>query len=89
MLVGRNGGISSYDYDDHVTLQLRRGTPEVVPVDEPTPGRRGAIDYMIERIRRDLPIDGPLAPELCLIGQRMIDTALASARSKRTQLLLA
>ena len=89
VLVGRNGGIASYDYDDHVTLQLRRGTPEVVPVDEPTPGRRGAIDYMIERIRRDLPIDGPLAPEFCLIGQRMIDTALASARSKRTQLLLA
>ena len=89
ILVGSKGAISSYDYDDHVTLQLRGGTPEEVPVDEPKPGRRGAIDYMVDRIRNDLPIDGPLSPDLSLIGQRMIDTALASARSKRTQLLLA
>lgn len=89
ILVGAKGSISSYDYDDHVTLQLRGGAPEAVPVDEPKPGRRGVIEYMVDRIRNDLPIDGPLAPDLCLIGQRMIDTALASARSKRTQLLLA
>jgi predicted dehydrogenase len=88
ILVGSKGAISSYDYDDHVTLQLRGGTPETVPVDEPKAGRLGAIDYMVDRIRNDLPIDGPLAPALSLIGQRMIDTALASARSKRTQLLL-
>ena len=47
------------------------------------------VEYMVDRIRNDLPVDGPLSPDLCLIGQRMIDTALASARSKRTQLLLA
>lgn len=89
ILVGTRGAISSYDYDDHVTLQLRGGAPEAVPVDEPGAGRRGAIDYMVDRIRRDLPIDGPLSPDLCLVGQRMIDTALASARSKRTERLVA
>lgn len=88
ILVGTKGAISSYDYDGHVTLQLRGGKPEEIAVDELPPGRRGAIDYMVDRIRRDLPIEGPLSPELCLIGQRMIDTALASARSKRTEPLL-
>ena len=88
VLVGTKGCISSYDYDDHVTLQLRGGGPETVSVDEPKPGRRGAIDYMVDRIRRDLPIDGPLAPDLCLVGQRMLDTALASAKAKRTLDLL-
>ena len=88
VLVGTKGGISSYDYDDHVTLQRRGGTPEIVPVDAPEPGRRNAIDYMVHRITRDLPIDGPLAPELSLLGQRMIDTALASAKAKRTLELL-
>jgi predicted dehydrogenase len=88
VLVGTDGAISSYDYDDHVTLQRRGGGPQAVPVDELPPGRRGAIDYMVERIRRDLPIDGPLAPELSLIGQRMIDTARASAKEKRTLALL-
>lgn len=89
ILVGTTGAISSYDYDSHVTLQLRGGKPEDVPVDEPKPGRRGAIDYMADRIRNDLPIEGPLSPELCLIGQRMIDTALSSARTKRTERLIA
>lgn len=88
ILVGTAGAIASYDYDDHVTLQLRGGQPETVPVDAKPPGRRGAIDYMIDRIRRDLPVEGPLDPALCLIGQRMIDTALASAGQKRTLPLL-
>ena len=89
ILVGTRGAISSYDYDAFVTLQLRGGTPEEVPVDRPLPGRTGAIAYMVDRIRRDLPIEGPLDPALSLIGQRIIDTALLSARTKRTQPLLA
>ena len=69
-------------------VQLRGGQPETVPVDEPKPGRRGVIDYMVERIRKDLPIDGPLSPETALVGQRILDTALAAAKAKRTLALL-
>jgi glucose-fructose oxidoreductase len=43
---------------------------------------------MADRIRRNLPIEGPLDPQLSLLGQRMIDTALASATAKRTLELL-
>ncbi len=84
MLVGTKGAISSYDYDDHVTLQQRGGQPEIVPADERAPGRLGAVDYMVDRIRRDLPIEGPVSPATSLIGQRIIDTALASSQAKRT-----
>jgi hypothetical protein len=65
-----------------------RSAPEWVPAETLPSGRRGATDYMVDRIRRDLPIDGPLAPELSLVGQRMIDTARASAKAKRTLALL-
>jgi glucose-fructose oxidoreductase len=83
VLVGANGTVSSYDYDDHVTLQIRkqpRQTP--VPVDPLPAGRRGPIDYMLDRIARGASIDGPLDPALSLIGQRIIDSAMLSAARK-------
>jgi predicted dehydrogenase len=89
MLVGTKGAIASWDYDDHVTLQLRGGEPETVPADEKKPGRNGVIDYMVERIRKDLPVDGPISPETGLIGQRILDTALASSKAKKTLALVA
>jgi glucose-fructose oxidoreductase len=85
VLVGTDGTVSSYDYDDHITLQTRREPRQTpVPVDALPPGRRGPIDYMLDRIARGTPIEGPLDPQLSLIGQRIIDSALLSARSKRT-----
>jgi glucose-fructose oxidoreductase len=59
-----------------------------VTVDEPKAGRRGAIDYMVERIRRDLPVEGPLSPAMALVGQRILDTALAASQQKKTLALL-
>ncbi len=51
VLVGRDGSISSYDYDGFVTLQTRA---EPVPVEvraDPLPdGRRGPVEYMLARI---------------------------------------
>jgi glucose-fructose oxidoreductase len=43
---------------------------------------------MVERIRKDLPIEGPLSPEMALIGQRILDTALASSKAKTTLALV-
>ena len=89
VLVGTSGAIASDDYADHITLQLRGGAPQAVPVDVLPPGHTGPIDYMADRIRRDLPIEGPLSPAMSLLGQRMIDTALQSSKTKRTLELLA
>ena len=60
-----------------------------VPVDVLPPGRRSPIEYMLARIADGAPITGPLDPELCLIGQRIVDSAVLSAASKRTVPLVA
>ncbi len=88
-LVGTEGSISSWDYDDHVTLQTRADTSHrKVPVDVLPKGRRGVIEYMIDCIDRDLPVSGVLDPQFALIGQRMIDSAVRAATEKRTVKLL-
>jgi predicted dehydrogenase len=85
VLVGSDGSISSYDYDQFVTLQTRKVTmPTQVPADVLPAGRRGPIEYMLARIEDDAPIAGPLDPGLSLVGQRMIDSAVLSAASKRS-----
>jgi len=85
VLVGTDGTLSSYDFEDHVTLQTReRPAPTPVPVDALPPGRRGPIDYVLARIEDGAPIEGPLDPALCLDAQRIVDSARLSAETKRT-----
>ena len=89
MLVGTEGSISSYDYDEFVTLQTRKEpAPVQVPADVLPPGRRNPVEYMLARIADGGPITGPLDPRLCLIGQRMIDSAVMSSTSKRAVALV-
>jgi glucose-fructose oxidoreductase len=44
---------------------------------------------MLARIDDGAPISGPLDPSLCLIGQRIVDSAMLSAETKRTVSLVA
>ncbi len=89
VFVGTEGTISSFDYADHVTVQTR-ARPEPTPVAaEPLPeGARNAIEYVIGCIEAGTPITGPLSPQVSLTGQRIVDTAVQSAREKRTLALL-
>jgi predicted dehydrogenase len=85
VLVGRDGSISSYDYDPFVTVQTRAApTPVQVPADPMPAGRRGPVEYMLARIADGGPIEGPLDPALCLIGQRIIDSAVLASTEKRS-----
>ncbi len=89
VLVGTDGTISSYDYDDHITIQTRtRPEPTPVPVDALPLGRRNAVEYVLGCIAEDRPIEGCLDPALCLTAQRIVDTAFQSAEAKRTLDLL-
>ena len=89
ILVGTDGSIASYDYDDHVTLQTRANTEHVkVPLDKLPEGRRAPVEYVLARLADGAPITGPLDPAFCLIGQRIIDSALLAATEKRTVPLL-
>ena len=89
VLVGSDGTIASYDYADHVTVQTR-ARPEAHPVPaEPLPaGEENGIEYVLGRIAKGLPVEGPLDPALSLTAQRIVDTAAQSAREKRTLALL-
>jgi glucose-fructose oxidoreductase len=85
VLVGTDGSISSYDYDDFVTLQTRADTAHVkVPVDTLPEGRRAPVEYVLARLADGAPITGPLDPAFCLTGQRIIDSAVKSSTEKRT-----
>ncbi|MHC4995573.1 MAG: Gfo/Idh/MocA family protein [Planctomycetota bacterium] len=84
---GTDGTISSYDYEPIVRVQTRE-RPEGYehPVDELPEGERNAIEYVIGRLERGEPIEGPLAPSVSRIGQQIVDAAIRSAEQKKTVL---
>lgn len=85
VVVGTQGTIASYDYDAHVTVQTRaRPEAHVVPADEVSPPHRKPIEYMLDCIATGRAVEGPLSPSLSRVGQQIVDTAVASAREKRT-----
>ncbi len=90
VLVGSDGTLSSHDYNDHVTMQTRDNPEQTrLPVDDLPPGRRGPIEYILARIEDGSPITGPLDPTLCLTAQRIVDSAVLSAETRRTVELVA
>ena len=90
VFVGTDGTLQSQDYATHVTAQTRaRPEPHPIPVDTLPVGRRNGVEYVLDCIATGAPITGPLDPQLSLIAQRIVDTAAASARAKRTLPLIA
>ncbi len=89
VFVGTEGTISSPDYASHVTVQTRaRPERHDIPVDPLTAGRTNAIEYILGLIEDGAWPAGPSNPDLCLVAQRIVDTAAASAGQKRTLGLL-
>ncbi len=88
LVVGTEGTISSYDYESVIRLQTK-GRPETheVPVDVLPFPRRAPVEYLIHCLETGEPITGPLSPALARVGQRIVDSAVLSAREKRTVLL--
>ena len=89
VVVGTQGTIASYDYEDHITMQTRK-QPEQhrVPVDVVEAPYRAPVEYVLHCLEKGEPIRGPLDPKLCRIGQQITDSAVLSAREKRTVALL-
>lgn len=89
VIVGSAGTISSYDFEPHVGLQTRsQRVITNVPVDRLEPPFRNPVEYVLHCKQGQQPIGGPLDPTLCRTAQRIIDTAVASARMGRTLELL-
>ena len=89
VLVGEGGTISSYDYEATIRVQ-DRDCPEGVemPVDQIDAPFQNPIQYFVDCLINERPVEGPLAPMLSRIGQQIVDTAYASAQQKRTLSLI-
>ncbi len=89
VLKGRDGTISSYDYEDSVRVQTHE-RPEGYdqPVDALAPPNQNVIQYFLNCLETGQTPQGPLSPTICRIGQQIVDSALLSAREKRTVRLL-
>ncbi len=85
VLKGEEGTISSYDYEATVRLQTReRPGGFDLPVDRLKPPFQDPIQYFVHCLQTGAAVDGPLSPRIARIGQQIVDTAMASARRKRT-----
>jgi glucose-fructose oxidoreductase len=82
---GTEGTISSYDYDDFITIQTP-GWPggERLEAPELFAPRSNPVEYMIDCLEKGAPIEGPLSIETSRIGQQIVDTAFQSAQQRCT-----
>lgn len=89
VLKGSEGTISSYDYEKTIRVQTR-DCPQGrdLPVDELKAPFDNPISYTLHCLETGAPIEGPLSPALCRVGQQIVDTAIKSAAEKRTIPLL-
>jgi predicted dehydrogenase len=84
VIVGREGTISSYDYENTIRVQTRdREAGFDVPVDVMRPPMDGPINYFLDCLETGREIEGPVSPEISRIGQQMVDAAARSAREGR------
>ena len=85
VIVGTHGTISSYDYEPTIRLQTHdHPGGEVLPVDELRPPFQNPIQYVLDCIGKGRPIEGPLSPAVSRVGQQIVDSAVLSARERRT-----
>jgi len=85
VVVGTKGTISSYDYEPVIRIQTaEQPEHQELPVDKLDPPANNPINHVIHCLEHGKKIDGPLSPEISRIGQQIVDSAVLSAREKRT-----
>jgi predicted dehydrogenase len=89
VVVGTEGTLSSFDFEDHVTLQTRSDpAPRQVPNDPVDSPDRGPIEHVLDALSTGGALRGPLDPSIARVGQQIVDTAFAAAKAGRTLKLL-
>ena len=85
VVAGTEGTVSTYDYDDYVTVQTRKKPePHRVGAPAPKPPHQNPVQYLIHCLEKDVPLEGPVSLEISRIGQEIVDAAVRSAKLKRT-----
>jgi predicted dehydrogenase len=79
LIVGGDGTIASYDYDDTIRVQTQ-SCPEgrAVNVDALASPEQDPVQYLVDVIQRGDAVEGPLSTAICRIGQQIVDSALLS-----------
>ncbi|MDQ3815467.1 MAG: Gfo/Idh/MocA family oxidoreductase [Armatimonadota bacterium] len=89
VIMGTAGTISSYDYEQTIRVQTKEHPEgQELPVDTIHPPFQNPIQYLIHCVSTGTEVTGPLSPKLSRIGQQIVDSAVLSAREKRTVPLL-
>lgn len=85
VVCGIEGTISSWDYDDHITVQTE-SVPEGedIPVDEFDSPYENPLQQLIHRLETGDTVHPPLSPALNRASQRIVDAAVKSAREEKT-----
>jgi predicted dehydrogenase len=85
VLKGTHGTISSYDYEESVSIQTdRKPEGEKIAVDELKPPFQNPVQYMIDCIKHHRAAEGPLSVRFSRIGQQIVDSAILSATRRKT-----
>lgn len=85
VIVGTDGTISSYDLEPTIRLQTRAWPGGFdLPVDELRSPVSNPVEYFVHCLESGTSPEGPLDPAISRIGQQIVDTAIESARQKRT-----
>jgi glucose-fructose oxidoreductase len=89
VIAGSRGTLAAYDYANVIRVQ----TPEhpegfEVKADDVDAPFQDPIQYMLHCLETGDGVSGPLAPSIARIGQQIVDTAVLSAREKRTMPLV-
>ena len=85
IIAGTEGTISSYDYDDYVTVQTRRKSePHRLPAPAPKAPNQNPVQYLVDCLSKGKALQGPVSIRISRIGQEIVDAAVRSAKLKKT-----
>ncbi|MDD3790143.1 MAG: Gfo/Idh/MocA family protein [Sphaerochaetaceae bacterium] len=84
VIVGREGTISSYDYEPTIRVQNREH-PEGIVLDSITleAPNRNPVEYLVDCIENQRELRGPVSPEISRIGQVIVDAAYESGTTQQ------
>jgi len=89
VIVGTQGTIATYDHEPTIRVQTTDCPQgQDMAVDAIRPPFHNPIAYVIERLQHRQKIDGPLAPHTARIGQQIVDSAVLSAKLRKTVKLI-
>jgi glucose-fructose oxidoreductase len=84
-LVGSEGTIASADYAQTVCVQTRsRPETHEVRVEPLQAPYQNPVQYVLDCLEKDRPIEGPLSIEIARIGQQIVDSAVRSVAEGET-----